>query len=152
MAMIGATVVVIAEDFEYAAFGDAAAGAFADHAVEFGLEFAQHADAAAYVLPVTAGNGVNLGAEAVALGGQVDQLANPLDGESELAGVADEVQALAVGLRVASLAARGPGAGDKQALLLVVAQGLDVDTGLLRELANRKRVISGHAGLNLQRL
>ena len=152
MAVVAAAEVVVAEDFQYAAVGDATAGTFADHAVEFGLEFAQHVDAAAYVLAVAAGDGVDLGAGAVALGGQIDQLANLIDGESEFPGMADEMQALAFGLRVAPLAARGAGAGDEQALLLVVAQGLDVDAGLFREPADREGVIFGHADLNLQRL
>lgn len=152
MAMVGTTKIVVTEHFKYAAVGDAAAGALIDHAVEFGLQFAQQTDASAYVLPVAAGNGVDLGAGAVAFAGEVDEFADLLDGETELAGVADEVQTLAVGAGVAPLAARGAGAGHQQALVLVVAQGLDVDTGLFRELADRERVWVGHVRLNLQGL
>lgn len=150
--MIGAAEVVVAEDFEDAAVGDAAAGAFVDHAVEFGLEFAQQADAAAHVLAVAAGDGVDLGAGAVAFGGEVDEFADLVDREAELAGVADEVQALAVGPGISPLAARRAGARHQQALVLVVAQGLDVDAGLLGELADGEGAGVGHLRLNLQGL
>lgn len=150
MAVVGAAEVVVAEDFENAAIGDAAAGAFVDHAVEFGLEFAQQADAAPYVFAVATGDGVDLGAGAVAFGREVDEFADLLDGETELAGVADEMQALAIGPGVTALAAGGTGAGHQQAFLLVITQSLDVDAGLFCELADREWIGVGHGGLNLQ--
>lgn len=85
--------------------GDAAAGAFVDHAVQLALELAQQQDAPADLFAVATGHGVDVGEGAVSVRGEGDEFANRVDGEAEFPCVANEVQALAIGWGVAALAA-----------------------------------------------
>ena len=91
---------MIGQHLNDAAFPDVAARALLDHGLHLLPEAGQPRDPVVDVGEVLSGDGVRLPAGPVGMAGQVEQGADVLDLEAELAGVPDEPQRPDVGLAV----------------------------------------------------
>ena len=94
----GQALLVIAEHLENTAFTHPSAGAFADHAVEFGFQFRQQLDAATNQLPMAARHLVDLRTRTLPVSGQFEKLPDLFDRKAELARVPNKVQTPLIGL------------------------------------------------------
>lgn len=127
---------MVGENFDHAAFGDAAVTTLADHALEFAAQAFEAGDLRFDVGEDVARHAVDAVAGLVGLVDEVQEFADGVEREAEFARVADERQAVGVGLGVAPLAAFRARGRRHQAFLLVEADRLDFGRGTLGQCAD----------------
>lgn len=142
----GQALFMIAKHLQNTALTDPPARAFVDHAVQFAFQFGQQFDTATDQSPMPARDLVDLRTRPFPLRGQFEKLPNLIHRKTELARMADEMQAALVTLRVSALPARRSRAWRKQPLRLVVTQCLDMDVRGPRERADCQVCGRGHNG------
>src|SRR6056297_1809789 len=132
---------VIAEDLEHAAVGDGVTAAFPEHALQFLAQSLQPRDSRLDLLQLAVRNAIDVGAGPARVVGQLQQLADRFQRETELARVPDEGEPVQIVVSVAALPAFGPPRLGQQTDLLVIAYRLDFRAGALGERADREHSI-----------
>ena len=127
--MIGGTVRVIAQHFDHVAIGDPAPGAVVHHSFQFGFQGLQPGDPAFDDQKLGTGDSVNLGAGLIGAVGQAQKVADRLQRETKLAGVADEGEPVLCGAGIKPLVAGGALGTRQKADLLVITDGRHLDPG-----------------------
>ena len=115
---------VIGEHLDHPAFGDAAAAAFGDHALELGPQRLEPPQPALDLGELFARDGIRFGTGTLGLVDEGEEGADAVEAEPQLARVPYEAEALEVPLAVPPLPPRGPRSRRKQADALVVADRL----------------------------
>ncbi len=131
--------VVVAEHLDDAAFGDTAVLAFLDHALDLAAQGGEAGDLLVDIGEMQPGDRIDITAGAVRLVGEIEQLADRLDCEAEIAGMADEAQPLDRRAVIGPPVAVGPIGDRQQADILIVADGGNLDAGRLGDGADRNR-------------
>src|SRR6056297_174472 len=132
---------VIAQDLEHPAIRDGIASAFPQHALQFLAQRLQPGDPRLDLLELAVRNAINVGAGPARVVGQLQQLADRFQHETELARVPDEGEPIQIVVLVAALPAFGPPRLGQQTDLLVIAYRLDFRAGALGERADREHSI-----------
>ena len=146
--MIGAgtkAVAVVGQGLQDAAVAGGAAAAGVRHADQFGPQRLQPPQLIFHCGKLAARQRMHLLAGALGMVGQRKQRPHRVEGEAELAGMADEVEALQVRAAVNPVPSLGAGRHRQQADLLVPADRLHLAPGAAAEFADAKGV-RGHAG------
>src|SRR5262245_52552456 len=117
---------VIAQDLDHPAVADAAMAAFLDHPLELLLKRLEPLQALLHFLKPAACYVIGALAARLGIVGDAQKRANGLDREAEVAGVADEGQALLIFPIVKPVAAFGAGKGRQKANAFIVADRLDL--------------------------
>lgn len=115
-----------------------AAVARADHAGQFSPKRPEPFDLALDLSEMLGGQCIDSLAGIVGVGRQAEQFENVLDGETEVAGVADEFQPFEVRFRIAPLPTPGSGRRRHQAAFLIVSDRRDFRVAATGQIANRQ--------------
>ena len=134
----------LGERFDDLALGDCAVCATLECSFEFGLQQSQPLDARPHVGEMTAGNGIGIRAGGFRMGGEIDQLPDRLDRETEIAGMENEDEALVVAVVVAALVAGIAFRLGHEADRFVVADRLDLAAAPCRQRTDRQHFFRRH--------
>ena len=129
--------VVIGQDFDHAAFVDAAMAAAFRHALQFHLQRLQAGDALLHFGQAGLGDGIGRRTGLAGIVLQVEQGPDRLDLEAEFPRMADESQPPDIGCLVEAPVAVGARRRRQQADLLIVTDGRHLDAAALGRLADR---------------
>jgi hypothetical protein len=129
---------VIGDHLDYPTLADAAVSAFVYHSSELRPKGVETTYAVFDLVEVTAGNAIGLVTGLLRLTGQPQKLADILDLESELTGVANEIEAPNLCRAIAPLLPFSAKRRRKKPDLLIVANCRHFHGGSLRQIADRQ--------------
>lgn len=128
--MISKTFGMIAQNFEYTTIRGVAATAFMHHALQLGPQRFQPRHSLLNLFELPARDTVGFMTGAIRIVGQIKQFAYRLKRKPQLAGVTDKSQAIQFGMAITPLATFGAPRFRHKSDLLVVADRLNLGSGL----------------------
>lgn len=135
--VIAGAQIVIGQGFDDPAGPDLAVTAGGDHGGQRGTKAFEARDLAIDVEKLSRRDRIGFGAGLFGMRRQLQEGPDVVEGEPQLAGVADEFEALQIGLGVAPLVPLGSRRRAHEPLLLIVPDGLDFGSRDPREIADR---------------